>query len=598
MTLLSLYITQARWVNPSTESLNGLQFAAKGHEMLILMSLGDILLRQISYGLKRQDVGVPVGFLSSALNLSAPLRYLISRQLWAPALQSGKTAGYRRGTAALIVLISILCLAANPLSAIAMLPRQDWWEDHDYDWTFLGDTRFEPAHRIPHMEYRTRLDSESGPYLRDIIGPATIPLYTLLRADSYVLGTHGPEWQNISYTNFNSSFYSYISTANFGLPTVATSPLSFAASELGKASSRDVRDKSIPWITSSNQQIEGSGAKHAWKQPLVATQCIGGSVRNKTKLQFSLPYPFSTDIIRKNFMITFTLDEDSSAFAELRAGNSSDYRVLDFPEYEDWLVSGNVLFATTVELPHDEKPERHYTLCLIFARWSEASMWIQEPARSRTFSHVKDEPILESFEKNSSDIIYMDEKWLEGISSFSNGSFFRSIAEFCASDVRRNCQERYLGLHITDAISQAGNNVSWPNYHAETPRSDDVTQDKIVYTRYHYTYAYRFESSFGIPLAFSFLLAHVLLVLIQLIAILGSKDPWQGSDWDNFGDMLVLALVSKPPNSTNDITQKPSKSELWRKSAAVALEGQEGDYQIYLREERGYQRANEEEEGA
>nr|RBQ95648.1 hypothetical protein FVER53263_12413 [Fusarium verticillioides] len=597
MTLLSLYITQVRWANPSTESLNGLQFAAKGHEALILVSLGDILLHQISYGLKRQEVGVPVGFLSSALNLSAPLRYLISRQLWAPTLQSGKAAGYRRGTAALIVLISILCLAANPLSAIAMIPRQDWWEDHDYDWTFLGDMNFEPAHRIPHMEYRTRLDSKSGPYLRDIIGPATIPLYTLLRADSYVLGTHGPEWQNISYTNFNSSFYSYISTANFGLPTVATSPLSFVASELGKASSRDVKDAAIPWITSSNQQIEGSGAEHRWKQPLVATQCIGGSVHNQTKLQFSLSYPFSTGI-RKNSMITFTLDEESSAFTELRASNSSDYRVLDFPQYEDWLVSGNVLFATTVELPHDEKPERHYTLCLIFARWSEASMWIQEPTRSRTFSHVKEEPILESFEKNSSDIIYMDEKWLEGISSFSNGSFFRSIAEFCASDVRRNCQERYLGLHITDAISQAGNNVSWPNYHAETPRSDDVTQDEIVYTRYHYTYAYRFESSFGIPLAFFFLLAHVLLVLIHLITIVGSKDPWLGSDWDNFGDMLVLALVSKPPNSTNDLTQKPSKSELWRKSAAVALEGQEGDYQIYLREERGYQRANEEEEGA
>ncbi|KAF5965412.1 hypothetical protein FCOIX_12977 [Fusarium coicis] len=546
MTLLSLYITQVRWVNPSTESLNGLQFAAKGHETLILVSLGDILLRQISYGLKRQDIGVPVGFLSSALNLSAPLRYLISRQLWAPALQSGKTAGYRRDTAALIVLISILCLAANPLSAIAMLPRQDWWEDHDYDWTFLGDTRFEPAQRIPHMEYRTR-------------------------ADSYVLGTHGPEWQNISYTTFNSSFYSYISTANFGLPTVATSPLSFVASELGKASSRD---------------IEGSGAKHAWKQPLVATQCIGGSVRNKTKLQFSLPYPFSTDIIRKNFMITFTLDEDSSAFAELRAGNSSDYRVLDFPEYEDWLVSGNVLFATTVELLHEEKPERHYTLCLIFARWSEASMWIQEPAHSRTFSHVQDEPILESFEKNSSDIIYMDEKWLEGISSFSNGSFFRSIAEFCASDVRRNCQERYLGLHITDAISQAGNNVSWPNYHAQTPRSDDVTQDKIVYTRYHYTYAYRFESSFGIPLAFSFLLAHVLLVLIHLITIVGSKDPWLGSDWDNFGDMLVLALASKPPEGTKDLTQQVSRSELWKKTATVARDVEDIHHQILLKEEK------------
>ncbi|KAF5718205.1 hypothetical protein FGLOB1_1789 [Fusarium globosum] len=596
MTLLSLYIARVRWVNPSTESLNGLQFAAKGHETLILVSLGDILLHQISHGLKRQDVGVPLGFLPSALNLSAPLQYLISRQLWAPTLQSGKTAKYRRVTAGLILLISILCLAANPLSAIAMIPRQDWWKDNHYDWTFWGEPYYEPARWIPHMEYRTRLDSESGPYLRDIIGPSTIPLHTLLRADSYTLGTHGPEWQNISYSNFNSSFYSYISTAKFALPTVSTGPLSFVASELGKASSRDIKDMVIPWITSSNQQIGGSGAEHPWKQPLVATQCIGGSVKNKTKLHFHLVYPFLTEPheIRKHGQVTFTFDESSSAFAELRASNSTDYRFVDLPQYEGWAVSGNILFATTAKLGNDEYPERHYTLCLIFARWSEVSTWIEQPWHSRTLSHVK-RPIPGIFRENTSDVIYMDDKWLDGISSFSNGSFFRSIAEFCGSAVKKNCQERYIGLHVTDAISQAGNNVSWPNYYAGSTQSNDATQDKVIYTRYHRTYAYRFESSYGIPLAFSFLLLHVLLVLIHLVSILVSEDPWKGSDLDNFGDMLVLALASKPPNGANGLNQQPSKSELWGKSVTVVRNGDEGHGQISLGEERGYQRANDEE---
>ncbi|KAF5633184.1 hypothetical protein F25303_9216 [Fusarium sp. NRRL 25303] len=596
MTLLSLYIARVRWVNPSTESLNGLQFAAKGHETLILVSLGDILLHQISYGLKRQDVGVPLGFLPSALNLSAPLQYLISRQLWAPTLQSGKAVKYRRVTAGLIFLISILCLAANPLSAIAMIPRQDWWKDHHYDSTFWGEPYYEPAQWIPHMEYRTKLDSESGPYLRDIIGPSTIPLYTLLRADSYTLGTHGPEWQNISYSNFNSSFYSYISTAKFELPTVSTSPLSFVASELGKASSRDIKDMAIPWITSSNQQIGESGAEHRWKQPLVATQCIGGSVQNKTKLQFHFAYPFLLEPheIRKHGQVTFTFDDSSSAFAELRVSNSTDYRVVDLPQHEGWVVSGNILFATTAKLGNDENPERHYTLCLIFARWSEASTWIEQPSHSRTLSHVKG-PIPEIFRENSSDVIYMDDKWLDGISSFSNESFFRSIAEFCGSAVKKSCQERYIGLHITDAISQAGNNVSWPNYYAGSTQYNDVTQDKVIYTRYYRTYAYRFESSYGIPLAFSFLLLHVLLVLIHLGSILLSKDPWKGCDWDNFGDMLVLALASKPPNGANGLNQQPSKSELWGKSATVVCNGDKGHCQIRLGEEKGYQRANDEE---
>ncbi|KAF5637782.1 hypothetical protein F52700_4484 [Fusarium sp. NRRL 52700] len=483
MTLLSLYIAQVRWVNPSTESLNGLQFAAKGHETLILVSLGDILLHQVSYGLKRQEVGAPLGFLSSPLNLSAPLRYLISRQLWAPTLQCGKIAQYRRTTACLIMLISILCLAESPLSAIAMIPRKDWWKDHHYDWTILGGSYDEPARLIPHIAYRTMLDSASGPYFRDAIGPYT----------------------------------------------------------------------------------------------------------------FHFNYPFSADL-RKNLMVTFALDKDDPVFAELRDRNSTDYRFLDLASDEDSLVSGNVLFATTGEFSGDEEPELKYTLCLIFARWSEAKPWIEQPARSRTLSHLK-EPILDSLQKNSIDVIYMDDEWLDGISSFSNGSFFRSIPEFCALDHTRNCIERYLGLHITDALSQAGNNFTWPNYYGKSTQADDVTQDKVVYSRYYYTYAYRFESSYGIPLAFSVLLAHVLLVLVHLITILGSKDPWQGSDWDNFGDMLVLALASKPPDGMNDLTQQSSKSEIWRKRVTVTCNGEQMHYQIRLREGNGYQRPAEEEVG-
>ncbi|KAF5533818.1 hypothetical protein FMEXI_11612 [Fusarium mexicanum] len=593
MTLLSLYIAQVRWVNPSTESLNGLQFAAKGHETLILVSLGDILLHQISYGLKRQDVGVPLGFLSSALNLSAPMRYLISRQLWAPTLQPGKTVQYRRATAGLIMLISTLCLAASPLSAIAMIPRQDWWEDHNYDKTY--DKAYEPKQSIPRMEYRTRLDSESGPYLRDSIGPDVIPLHTLLRADSYALGTHGPEFENISYTNFvGRSTSSYISTAHFGLPTIATTPLAFLTLELERASSLGVRDENIPWITSSKQQIGGSGPGNTWKQPLVATHCTGGSVNNETKLLFHFNYPFSID--QKHLWVTFTLDKDVSAFAELRASNSTDYRFLHLPLDEDWLVSGNVLFATTGKFSGDTEPELKYTLCLVYARWSEANAWIEQPARSRTLSHVK-EPIIDSLQKNSTDVIYMDGEWLDGISSFANGSFFRSIAEFCALDDSRNCIERYLGLQITDALSQAGNNFTWPNYSIKSIQPEDATHDKIVYSRYYYTYAYRFESSYGIPLAFAVLLAHVLLVMVHLITVLGSKDPWQGSDWDNFGDMLVLALASKPPDGMNDWTQQSSKSEIWRKRVIVARDGDEGHHRICLGEEKGYQRANEEEGG-
>ncbi|KAF5627807.1 uncharacterized protein FTJAE_9075 [Fusarium tjaetaba] len=584
ITLLSLYITQVRWVNPSTEALNGLQFAAKGHETLILVSLGDILLHQISYGLKRQEVGVPLGFLSSALNLAAPLRYLISRQLWAPTLQSGRTAQYRRASAALIMLISILCLGASPLSAIAMIPRQGWWKDHHFDPSYRYLFEYEPTQWIPHMEYRTTLDAESGPYLRDIIDPSAVPLHTLLKADYRAVGTVGPENQNISYSNFNQSEFSYIATADYGLPTIATSQLSFIAFGLGNASPRGINGITtrMSWITSSKRQVNGTGTQKSWKQPVVAVQCLGDTVYNG-----SLYFHFSgwqSEVMSTPFRVSLNLN-DSSALADLHSSNSTDYRFIDLPASEEWLVSGNILFASTARIEEEDEPERHYTLCLIFARWAEADTWIELPHYSRPWSHFNP-PV--RFDSNSSDVIHMDGKWLEDISSFSNGSFFRSIADYCVADDRRDCQERFLGLHITDAISQAGNNVSWPNYFAGITPSDGATEDKVTYTRSYYTYAYRFESSHSIPLAFTFLLLHLLLVLIHLITILGSNDPWQGSDWDNFGDMLVLALASKPPDGANDPTRQTSRSELWKKTVTVDRDGEEFQYRIRLRDEKGY----------
>ncbi|KAF5687100.1 hypothetical protein FCIRC_2488 [Fusarium circinatum] len=489
------------------------------------------------------------------------------------------------------MLISILCLAASPLSAIAMIPRQDWWKDHHFDPTYRFFPIHEPTQWIPHMEYRTRLDAESGPYLRDIIDPSTIPLHTLLKADYHAVGTVGPENQNISYSNFNKSEFSYIATADYGLSTVASSQLSFIAFALGNASPRDVKGMTtgISWITSCKQQVNGTGTQKSWKQPVVAVQCLGGTVRNE-----SLSFHFSiwqSEDMSTPFRVSLNLNE-SSALADLHSSNSTDYRFIDLPVSEEWLVSGNILFANTARNEEDDTPERHYTLCLIFARWAEADTWIELPHYSRPWSHFN--PLVE-FDRNSSDVIHMDGKWLESISSFSNGSFLHSIADYCVADDRRDCQERFLGLHITDAISQAGNNVSWPNYFAGITPSDNATRDKVTYTRSYYTYAYRFESSHSIPLAFYFLLLHVLLVLIHLITILVSKDPWQGSDWDNFGDMLVLALASKPPDGMNDWTQQSCKSEIWRKGVIVARDGDEGHHRICLGEEKGYQRANEEE---
>ncbi|KAF9764612.1 hypothetical protein IL306_002781 [Fusarium sp. DS 682] len=129
--LLSLYIAKIRWNNPPIDALNALQFTAKAHEALLLISLGDILLHRIAHGLVHQKRGTPIGFLSSAFYLGAPIQYLVSRQLWTPIMKPSRNATYHRITGIIIIFIALLSISASPLSAVAMIPRQRWWDNPD-----------------------------------------------------------------------------------------------------------------------------------------------------------------------------------------------------------------------------------------------------------------------------------------------------------------------------------------------------------------------------------------------------------------------------------------------------------------------------------
>ncbi|KAF5002437.1 hypothetical protein FGRMN_449 [Fusarium graminum] len=170
-------------------------------------------------------------------------------------------------------------------------------------------------------------------------------------------------------------------------------------------------------------------------------------------------------------------------------------------------------------------------------------------------------------------MIQMNDEWLDGISSFSNKSFFRSIAELYRDNA--TCIERLVALHITEALSQAGNYNSWPEYSPDEGQTNDAAQeDGVFYTRYFHTDAYRFESSIGIPLAFSFLLLHILMVL-------------RGSSWDDMGEVLVFTLKSQP---SGDLAQESAKakSKVWVKAVTISPDDGERRSQVIVREEKGY----------
>ena len=105
--------------------LQGWQFAAKGHEILIVASLSAVVLHRVRYELCALQ-GLPLGFLTAGYRLSS-ISYLWSTEFWGGTLTK-PTTGSVSWWPPLSVLIAFavgLSAVAGPSSAIAMIPRLD-----------------------------------------------------------------------------------------------------------------------------------------------------------------------------------------------------------------------------------------------------------------------------------------------------------------------------------------------------------------------------------------------------------------------------------------------------------------------------------------
>jgi hypothetical protein len=102
-----------------------MQFAAKVHESLTVVSLFHVVIHYL-----RRDLlgsrGVPLGLLSSGFQLTS-VAYMFSAKFWGGVCSKGQRA-VRRAPLVLIILVAFtLANLAGPSSAVAMIPRLDWW---------------------------------------------------------------------------------------------------------------------------------------------------------------------------------------------------------------------------------------------------------------------------------------------------------------------------------------------------------------------------------------------------------------------------------------------------------------------------------------
>jgi hypothetical protein len=369
LSVLFLYIKRVRWTRPSNEALNALQFAAKIHEALIIVSLGCILMARINYHLLAKDKTLPLGFLSSPLLLNSPFLYLFSRELWAPMMSS---SGHRtqKITGSMIIIVIILCLAASPLSAITMLPRLGWWTipiklpvDSYY-------TTYTPG-----SLYNTDLDGGAVPKHKDkwtsAIGSkasqrALLETATLTRDPSDNNSVADFPYVNTTYTNYESVSRPISYKALYTGGTIATCPLSSVAS--GMADTNGHRDPPIEILTRAKNKASGSSTLNKWKQPLVSVECQAERLKNGTASFRFDGYPSGLEIQSTQYSVLRNLEKDvNNSLGPL------DYGSLDLKSSEKLPVSTDMFFTSVMNTTDTGSPTSDglaigLTVCLISAR--------------------------------------------------------------------------------------------------------------------------------------------------------------------------------------------------------------------------------------
>lgn len=118
--------------------LNGLQFVAKVHEILLGASLSAMILSLVHHSILRQ--GIPLGGLFVAFRIT-DLGSLLSPELWAAG---GFGHDFKRRVlfVAISLLVMIVAAICGPASAILMLPSLDWWDVPNTRYTTWSTAHF------------------------------------------------------------------------------------------------------------------------------------------------------------------------------------------------------------------------------------------------------------------------------------------------------------------------------------------------------------------------------------------------------------------------------------------------------------------------
>ncbi|CAG9982509.1 unnamed protein product [Clonostachys byssicola] len=634
ISLFCLYLREVTWKppGPGSEVLGILQFAAKAHEGLIVVSLSDILLHRVRWGLLGQE-GVPLGFLSSAHHLPAPLLYLFSWEFWGTVVYPVNNKVSHFISVAAIIILTLIGIGAAPTSAVTMIPREVWQPvkidtSSDEIASSLNLTHFGADLGTLYLNssiYKMNLGSGeedaplgSGDCLSALaLGEETgcfdvSPMMQSFWASITLLPGNTRSQTSIPVTRLGrwAPFrpIEYSSFEGFETQTAwATGPMygiSYVLSRAGaEVSAYPDRDFKI------EAKIKDS-EEERWKQPVVIVSCREPETEGSNN--DSLAFKWTDDDAFGSFSLTLDLTEESLASFH-GEDIKSHYATLDLQDRIDRPLSASMLLAGWQRI--ESGPTNNtlvYNLCLIQARWMEADIWVNtgQAVGAQTDLGIDKKDIPNHMRKTSSseNVIQMSSDWLDRIgaqnstaSEDSNATenqayiqIYEGAMRFLSkagstSTVRATFLPEMLSIYFVDALTDLKGWSLWEDDAEKTdsnkaPAADDQVLDFAFSS---HLYGYFLGGGFVLPLSMSILGIHVIIVLIHHCLLFFTPRPWFSSRWESWGELVTLAMRSRPPPESRmrNIGAGVGSAETWAMPIVVRDLDNQGRLEMVLKED-------------
>ncbi|KAK3368524.1 hypothetical protein B0H63DRAFT_77186 [Podospora didyma] len=463
--LVGMYATGWIWYppGPSQDTLSALQFVAKIHEGLIILSLSNILLHRVRYLLMSGTDGVPLGFITAPWQLSSPL-YFVDSEFWGSAVRS-VTAATHLGTLLLIVVCLVLSIAIGPFSAIVILPQVGTWPMPTWVPGMKGYLADRAANQETEGGFRpySFAVNASELYPTDV-GPSMGMTWECVdsaegclsmfneRFDSIILqsvpgkGAGGGGYSDYISTDEPCAPYNvtavdvwlcltdnvhplsdeiiYAENVTYTGVGIATSPTMLQSGLMW----RDLSDRfvaNIDWTTLEKTVVKTSysdaaGQRVPVKQPLVAVQCREGHF-NWTDFQPGANVWFPNGIYPEfNLTVDETLSDMVWNLNLSRPANASFLTYFDMQPYmppSHTLSTAMLMVEPYYDMSMNEmRPDyRAVQLCYAVARWVESDIWIDKMsgyARSRLVGGPVETLVNETEQVDPSKIIRIDPEWM------------------------------------------------------------------------------------------------------------------------------------------------------------------------------------------